>query len=439
MKKKPIPKTIGDNHVKSVQQALLKSLNSLSIDNYSQTTKETVTFIQGLYPNIDSVTSKFDDLHPDHTNDLTLYLKDGSITYINLFYIKKGGKIQPKNPGAKSFLTKYFLSEDMQNIFNKKLEKYYLEFLKELVEHNEGTHYITDKKVLKKLVEDYFPKFTNDINEYRRRFLFNLRETCFSLFQKFHSQANIGFSHAFNFFFMVDAVNIITRYGKEDDDVQVEEFCPPHPTFKDIELYKIGKDSVGIKFGEVALTLRFKFENSPTSSIKLATSYHEFPEEQDIKNINKKTINKMKKLLTKHEYIKTPNSSNAIGKCHEAFSYYYFLKKFPDIIQVDPAQCTDLMNAYYSAIEPKTLKKLFDSTSTIVQAITGKLNQKYTQYTVESIELIPDAYIGDRLDTGDLQLILKVNNNIIVENISLKALSKKTSKITTKTLGSGQF
>ncbi|MCR1808485.1 hypothetical protein NTC87_25200, partial [Stenotrophomonas geniculata] len=113
------------------------------------------------------------------------------------------------------------------------------------------------------------------------------------------------------------------------------------------------------------------------------------------------------------------------------------MKEFPDIIQVDPAQCTDLMNAYYSAIEPKTLKKLFDSTSTIVQAITGKLNQKYTHYTVESIELIPDAYIGDRLDTGDLQLILKVNNNIIVENISLKALSKKTSKITTKNPGIG--
>lgn len=37
----------------------------------------------------------------------------------------------------------------MQIIFNNKFEKYYLEFLKELVEHNEGTHYITDKKELK--------------------------------------------------------------------------------------------------------------------------------------------------------------------------------------------------------------------------------------------------------------------------------------------------
>lgn len=93
---------------------------------------------------------------------------------------------------------------------------------------------------------------------------------------------------------MVDAVNIITRYGKEDDDVQVEEFCPPHPTFKDIELYKIGKDSVGIKFGEVALTLRFKFESKPKSSIKLATSYHEFPEKQDIRDTNNDTIKKWK-------------------------------------------------------------------------------------------------------------------------------------------------
>ncbi|WP_341518445.1 hypothetical protein [Bacillus paramobilis] len=431
------PKTIGDNHVKSVQQALLQSLNSLSINNYPQTSKETVTFIQGLYPNIDSVTSKFDDPHPDRTNDLTLYLKDGSITYINLFYIKKGGKIQPKNPGAKSFLAKYFLSEDIQDIFNNKFEKYYLEFLKELVEHNEGTHYITDKKELKKLVQYYFPKFTKDINEYRGRFLFNLRETCFSLLQKFHSQANIGFSHAFKFFFMVDSVNIITRYGKEEDDIQVEKFCPPQPTFNDIELYKIGKDSVGIKFGEVALTLRFKFESSPTSSIKLATSYHEFPEEQDIKSINKKTINKIKKLITKHEYIKIKNNSNAIGKCHEAFSYYYFLKEFPNIVQVDPNTCINLIDTYYSALEPETLKELFEATSTIVPAITKKLCQKYKKYTIESIELIPDAYIGDRLDTGDLQLILKVNNAIIVENISLKALAQKNSKITTKNPGIG--
>lgn len=145
----------------------------------------------------------------------------------------------------------------------------------------------------------------------------------------------------------------------------------------------------------------------------------------------------MEKLLNNHEYIKTSNISNAIGKCHEACSYYYFLKAFPDIIQVDSTQCTDLMDTYYSAIEPKTLKKLFDSTSTIVQAITEKLRQKHTDYTIESIELIPDAYIGDRLDTGDLQLILKVNNEIIVENISLKALSKKNSKITTKNPGIG--
>lgn len=97
------------------------------------------------------------------------------------------------------------------------------------------------------------------------------------------------------------------------------------------------------------------------------------------------------------------------------------------------------MDTYYSAIEPKTLKKLFDSTSTIVQAITEKLRQKHTDYTIESIELIPDAYIGDRLDTGDLQLILKVNNEIIVENISLKALSKRIARLLQKTLGSGQF
>lgn len=431
------PRSIGDNHVKSVHQALLQSLKSLSISHYPITIRETVSFIRNLYPEVDSVTSKFDDPNPDYINDLTLYLKNGSTVFLNLFRIKKGGRIQPKNPGAKSFLAKYFLSEDMQGIFNKEFERYYLEFLKELVEQIEGTHYITNKRELKKLISSHFPKFTEEINLYREKFLFNLREICFSLLQEFYNKKNVGFSHAFKFFFMVDDVNIITSYGKDENDVQVEKFNPAPPTFKDIELYKTGKSTVGIRFGEMALTLRFKFESSPTSSVKLATSYHEFLKEQEIENINSKTIRKMEKLLDVHEYIETSNSSNAIGKCHEAYAYYYFLKEFPDVIQVDPNQCIELIDKYYSSVKPVTLKKLFSSTSTIVQAITEKLSQKYNGYNIESIELIPDAYIGDRLDTGDLQLVLKVNNDIIVENISLKALAKRNSKITTKNPGIG--
>ncbi|MCY8124382.1 hypothetical protein MOC32_05260 [Bacillus spizizenii] len=432
-------KAIGDNHVKSVYQALLQSLNSKSISSFSKITIETISFIRNLYPEIDSVTSKFDNLCPDKSKDLTLYLKSGKTISLNLFLIKKGRRIQPKNPGAKSFLEKYFLSTGMQKIFNKEFERYYLYYLKEVVEHKEGTHYITDKRELKRLVSNHFPKFTEEINLYRDKFLFNLRETCFTLLQEFYNEKNIGFTHAFNVFFMVNDTNIITSYGKDENDVKVEKFAPAPPSLRDIELYKTGKSTVGIKFGEVGLTLRFKFESAPGKSIKLATSYHEFPKEQERVNVNLKTMRKMVKLLSKHEYVKTSNNSNAIGKCHEAWTYYYFLKAFPDVIQVDPKQCIELIDTYFSSVNPITLKKLYSSTSTIVDAITNKLRQKYNDYIIESIELIPDAYIKDRLDTGDLQLVLKVNNNIIVENISLKALAKRNSKITTKNPGMGSI
>ncbi|WGD64777.2 hypothetical protein P5630_01145 [Bacillus subtilis] len=82
-------KVIGDNHVKSVYQALLQSLKSKSVNGFSKITIETISFIKNLYPEIDSVTSKFDNLRPDQSKDLTLYLKSGETISLNLFLIKK--------------------------------------------------------------------------------------------------------------------------------------------------------------------------------------------------------------------------------------------------------------------------------------------------------------------------------------------------------------
>lgn len=431
------PRIIGDNHVKSVYQALVTSLKQLPIEDYPKTVKETAAFINGLYPEIESVASKFGGPNPDQSKDITLQLKNSEMVSLNLFLIKKGGRIQPKNPGAKSFLAKYFLSEELQRIFNRAFEENYLEFLKELVEEREGTYYDTEKKELKKLVSDYFPKFTEEINLYRDKFLFNLRESCFSLIKDFYNEKSAGFFHAFKAFFMAGDVNIITSYGKGENDVRVEEFAPGKPRFDDIQIYKTGRSTVGIRFGEVALTLRFKFESSPSSSIKLAASYHQFPEEQEIENINGKTIKKLEELISSHVYIPMANSSNAIGKCHEAYAYYYFLKEFPSVSQVDPNECANLMGTYSSALKPEVLEKLHKSTSTIVPAITDKLNQKYGDYTIESIELIPGIYVSDRLNTGDLQLILKMSDGYVTEDISLKAMAKKSGKITTKNPGIG--
>src|SRR4051812_20469889 len=101
---------IGDEHVKNVYQALKHFIKGQSIEHCIESAKQTAYYIINLYPNIKSVSSKFDTEVPDMNNDLILYVNNDRIT-INLFYIKKGSRIQPKNPGAKSFFAKYFLSE----------------------------------------------------------------------------------------------------------------------------------------------------------------------------------------------------------------------------------------------------------------------------------------------------------------------------------------
>lgn len=427
---------LGDEHVKSVQQALLLFIKQQPIDHFPQTVIQTVHFITNLYPNIESITSKFENSNPDQGKDLTLYLKNNTIT-VNLFLIRKGGRIQPKNPGAKSFFSKYFLSEQLQDMFNKAFEKNYLEYLKELVSLKEKLLYVQDKRELKKLASSYFPKFNEEINPYRDKFLYRLREKSFALLKDFYNEKSEGFFNAYNVFFMTEDVNIITSYGKKEKDVTVEEFNLGTPRFGDIQIYKNGKSTVGIKYGNVGLTLRFKFESSPTSSIKLAVSFEEFPDESEIEAVNGRTIQKVADLLSCHKFIQTSNSSNAIGKCHEAFTYYYFLKEFQDISQVEPDECVQLMTQYYNLVNPVVLEKLYKSTITIVPIIREKLNEKYSTFIIESIELVPDSYIIDRLNTGDIQLILKVNDEYVVENISLKALAKKSSKITTKNPGIG--
>ena len=231
---------------------------------------------------------------------------------------------------------------------------------------------------------------------------------------------------------MTGDFNVITFYGKDHNDVSVDEFKPGTPDFGDIQINKIGKSTVGIKFGKIALTLRFKFESKPTSSIKLAVSYESFPDESENENINKITIQKVEDLINAHQCTKDSNDSNAIGKCHEALTYYYFLREFPEIIQVDPEECGSLLAKYSANVKPNTLEKLFTSTSTIVPVICDKLTEKYSHFKLESIELIPDSYLEDPLNTGDIQLILKVNGKYATENISLKAIAKRGGKITTK-------
>ena len=430
---------IGDEHVYMVHQALNLSIGKKAISNFPKAVRETVLYIKRLYPNIISATSKFDEKNTNTAKDLTLYLDDGTMKTVNLFLIKRGGKIQTKNLGAKSFFLKYFLSDPVQEMFNKEFETHYLDFLSSIASFKVGKIQDCDRKELKKVVSNYFPRFTGEIEQYRSIFLYRLRESCFTLLKDVYNAKDKGFYHAYHTLFMTDDTTIITRYGKYESSVSVERFSLSSPYFNSIEIYKSGKNSVGIKFGEVALTLRFKFESGPTSSIKLAVSYDTFPSEDETEATNKKTIRKMSFLLDNHQYEKGKNQSNAVGKCHEAITYYYFLHYFPNIAQVEPNECVDLMSKYYNIVKPEVLTDLFKATSTIVPTIREKLYEKYHDYEIESIELVPDSYIKDKLDTGDLKLILRVNKAYEVESISLKALAKKNSKLTTKNPGIGSI
>jgi hypothetical protein len=431
------PKHIGNDHVKLVYQAFLLILQKRPIDAFPETVRETVQYITNLYPNINNIYSKFETNSPDHAKDLTLILNDNTIVNVNLFLIKKKARIQPKNPGAKSFFSNYFLSEELQIVFNRSFENYYIEYLQELVKTKIGEHYIKDKKELKKEVSKYFSKFNDSINPIREKFLYKLREECFQLLRRNYNDKNLGFINAFSYFFMTEDLNIITRYGKKDGSVIIEELKPAIPQFNEIDLYKVGMNTVGIKFGQVSLTLRFKFESSPTSSVKLATSYDTFPSKSHIESTNSKTIRAIDKLVAQHEHVPTNNISDQVGKCHEAFTYYYFLKDSPVVTQVDDKECINILKKNYNCLNPELLMKIFHSTSSLIQEVKKRLKAKYQQYSLFSIELVPTSYVKDKLDTGDLQLTLKVRDKYIIEKISLKALSKRGSKITTKNPGIG--
>lgn len=431
------PRKLGDKHVIEVHQALIFVLNKKSIGNFPKTVRETVNHITNLFPNIISVRSKFQAKNTNTAKDLTLTLDDNSVEHVNLFLIKRNARIQIKNLGAKSFFEKYFLAADTQEIFNIAFNKRYKDYLKELAKIKLKDISTLNQKELRHIISVDYPKFVPEIEIYRQKFLYHLREESFILLKDFYNERNKGFDFAYHSLFMTEDTTIITRYGKYESSVTVENFSPSSPYFTAIEIYKSGRNSVGIKYGNIALTLRFKFESGPTSSVKLAVSYETFPSEAENEAANKRTVREMSTLIENHHSEGTKNQSNAIGKCHEAITYYYFLQYFPSVSQVEPNECVEQLIKYYQMVNSEVLKTLYHATSTIIPAIKNKLFEKYLDYEIESVELVPESYIENRLDTGDLKLTLRVNNAYEIESISLKAVAKKGSALTTKNPGIG--
>lgn len=432
------PRKLGDKHVIDVHRALLFVLDKKSITVFPKTVRETVNYITNLFPNIISVSSKFEAKNTNTAKDLTLILDDNSVKHVNLFLIKKNARIQMKNLGAKSFFKKYFLAEDTQKGFNISFNKHYIEYLEELVKVNGVKKFSAlNQRELKNIISVNYPRFVSEIEEFRKKFLYNLREEAFTFLKDLYNEKNRGFDFAYHRLFMTEDTTIVTRYGKYESSISVERFSPSSPYFTAIEIYKRGRNSVGIKYGDIALTLRFKFESGPISSVKLAVSYESFPSEAENEVANIRTVREMSALIEDHHSEGAKNQSNAIGKCHEAITYYYFLQYFPNVIQVEPNECVKQLLKYYQLVNYEVLKTLYHATSTIIPAIKNKFFEKYLDYEIESVELVPESYIKNRLDTGDLKLTLRVNNMYKIESISLKAAAKKGGSITTKNPGIG--
>ncbi|TQR18653.1 hypothetical protein [Psychrobacillus vulpis] len=431
------PNELGKRHVLDVCNALRHYLNSDSMESYIEPVQETVKYIAELYPDIQSVRNKFETDKPDFNPDLILTLHNKEEEKLNLFNIKRNAAIQPKNLGAKSFLENYFMSQELQEKFNAYFSKEYELYLQSIMEFR-GYRNVYDRiPELKKKVLACYPKFEAEINPFRRSFLFSLREYCFQLMKDEFNNGTTGIENAFKELMMLDTTNIITRYTGENKCFGVEEWKSNINIEQEIQIYKKGNDTIGIRSGTEALTIRFKFESGPTSSVKLATSYECFPAEDGVVHKNLQSIKVFEGLLERHKQLNKSNDSNAVGKCNEAMVYYRVLVTDPKIHQVDEKDFQVMLESYSPYISSKTLLDIQQSSKKAVEKIDEYLKGKYQVYQIESIQLVPDNYLKDRLDTSDMKIIIKVEKRYVEENLSLKAISKSSAKITVKNPGAG--
>lgn len=426
---------MGDQHVKDVASACKEKIHNRSIKHYSEITVKTVEYIMLTFPHIAQIKSKFEFNRPDLHPDLIIEDKDGSTHYLDLFLVKGNKKIQPKNLGAKSFFRKYFLSSQLQERFNEYLEDEYALFLKRVSAINKASEY--EIKELKKLVKEKYPRFDKEIEPFRQTFLFNLREFSFYLLKEEYKADVAKTKHAFDTLLLKNSRNIITRYTEENKCLLVEEYSSKADLKAELHLYKKGQNSIGIRAGEEALILRFKFESGPTSSIKLATSYERFTSEKNIVSENVRLVREFTRIMDDHVELKQKNKSNAIGKVNEAAIYYEFVKQHPKIYQIDSNEGIRIFKEYSQYVNKQELNEIINAARQTVKEIMNYVRKKYVDYKIDSIQLVPESYIKNRLDTSDMKVIMKKGLDYIEETFSLKALARKSFRFTSKNVGAG--
>ena len=441
-----LPRQIGDKHVLKVSQIIKKRLTNDFLYEKNDLADKTVDFILEKIVNIKNISfvlSKFDKETPDNHADLEILMKDGSSQNINLFLIKNNGQIQIKNPGAKSIFSKYFRSETLQRQFNEFLDTKYKDYLLELLEQSEKQPYFykLTTRELREKVKKLYPKFSKDIDPVREKFLNSLREYSYELLKKkFNMEEKSGIEHAFNSLLLLEDINIITRYDQINKNVcsGVALFNLKVDFSSPLEIFKKGQNKVGIKIGLTGLGLRFKFESSPASSIKLASSTETFHHINEQKKLNISHITKFKKLMKNHKHSEQiTNISNAIGKCHEAIFYFKTLEENTSVNQVDEKVFLSMFAKYSPFLSESQIEQIYSGVGESVKSLFQYFDEKYIMYQIDSIQLVPDSYISDPLDASDMKVNLIVEGKYETESLSLKALKKVQKNTTVKNVGMG--
>lgn len=429
-------KNKGNEHVMSTKKALVQLLMNAEICGVSDSAIETAKSIINSFPGIQSVHSKFESSHPDLENDITLILRSGKEVPISMFTMEGSGDIQPSNPGAKSFILKYFNNSKLQNSFNDLLEEAYNQYLVDLYEYKTN---LPASQVSKKQLKELSPfdKPEKWMKEIQKQLLFNIRESCFEVLQRLYNTEQV--EHAVSALAKVDSHHVVTRIDKRGD-LRVEIYNPKESlSFKDIRLLKSGKNGIYIICGNTRLNFRFKLEWRPLSSIKLAIGYKRLSKslEDSIHAINYQTITQANKILFSLSYVWKKNQSNAIGKVNEALVYVELLRKFPETNQVDEKVCVKLIEDYGPFLTIEDRKMIQLASELTANKIHEFMNDRYPGLQLENIQLVPESYLADKLDTTDLELVIRDGKNrLYSQRLSLKAISRK-QKVTLKNPGIG--
>jgi len=427
----------GNQHTKDVAMYLEQLIQEkLFLPQEKLPAVVVAQFLFTQFPRTSEVKTKFDFERADHHADLYIY-QDEHVYPIHLFSLKKNTTIQPKNPGAKSFLSKYFGLMGAQHTFNTLLDQARSNLFKDIAIHHGITDLYVSEVALKKSIHE-LQLDENILKSYRRRFLESIRDHCYSLLLDSLNEQQSDFFRGFKHLSMIEEYKVI--FIEETSEIKLEQ--QTIQTFESVHLLKKNNSSIHILVDDYELELRFKFESSLTSSIKLATKLshtHELTDQfqQKTRQLNTKWLSSFEDSLHTHTLLTHSNKSNAIGRCHEVLTLYQFIKHNPTIHLVDPNQVHHTLTAYYAYLESDMLQQLIESAHVTTSVLLRYLKEMYGQSQIEQVQLVSDSYVANKLETADILLTLRYEQNLIELPLSLKALKAHNSVMTIKNPGAG--